>query len=268
MDLFIVHTTEGDRQEVLNMVDLATQFQVCVPIPNKRPETVARAFEAGWATWAGVPESVVCDNGGEFYAEFQLLGRTGRPYGIYSGGGAVAERSLREERRRVEDDFTTEHEVKTADQIATACVMIGWAKNARIGDSGFSPAQLVLGRGMRLPWGLLSERTRSQLASQDAADQQPSMLTRMAMLASARQALERVDSCKRVRRALLARSRDTPPSAELRLGDAVFFFRDGRRKNGRKRGPAYLIRSWHGPAVVIGTEPSAIYVSYEGKSTK
>ena len=81
------------------------------------------------------------------------------------------------------------------------------------------------------------------------------------MLSSARHALERVDSCKRVRRALLARSRATPPSTELKLGDAVFCFRDGRRKNGRKR-------SWHGPAVVIGTEPSAIYVSYEGKSTK
>ena len=52
------------------------------------------------------------------------------------------------------------------------------------------------------------------------------------------------------------------------MGDVVFFFRDGRRKNDRERGPSHLIRSWHGPVVVVGTEPSAIYLSYEGKATK
>eukprot|EP00959_Pyramimonas_sp_CCMP1952_P403094 8445912-Pyramimonas_sp.AAC.1 len=59
-----------------------------------------------------------------------------------------------------------------------------------------------------------------------------------------------------------------PPSANVKLGDVVYFYREGKRKNRRKRGPSLIFKALHGPAVVIGVEPAAIYVSYEGLSTK
>ena len=36
--------------------------------------------------------------------------------------------------------------------------MVNWAKNARIKSSGYSPTQLVIGRGYKLPWSLLDEK--------------------------------------------------------------------------------------------------------------
>ena len=81
-------------------------------------------------------------------------------------------------------------------------------------------------------------------------------------------ALEKLGASKGLRRALLARSRRMPPSTGVKLGDAVYFYREGRRKNRRRKGPSLPFRAWNGPAVVIGAEPSAIYVSYEGLSTK
>lgn len=66
LDLFVVHTTSGGAQEMLNITDVATSFQVVVPVTSKRPAEIAHLFETGWCSWAGVPESVMCDNGGEF----------------------------------------------------------------------------------------------------------------------------------------------------------------------------------------------------------
>ena len=84
-------------------------------------------------------------------------------------------------------------------------------------------------------------------------------MTKRLQVYGARVALEKLDTSKRLRRASLARSRRTPPSANVKLGDAVYSFREGRRKNRRRRGPALLFRARHGPAVVIGAEPSAFY---------
>ena len=68
---------------------------------------------------------------------------------------------------------TTETEIETELEVTAAAVMITWAKNQRINESGFSPAQLVLGRSQQLPRGLLSERGRSQLAVHDSGDNGP-----------------------------------------------------------------------------------------------
>ena len=104
-----------------------------------------------------MPESVVCDNGGEFYAECHSFLQGLGVRMVYTAVEAPWQNGACErnggEWKMMWKAVTTEHEVKTPDQIAAACVMIGWAKNARVGDSGFSPAQLVLGRGMCLPWG-------------------------------------------------------------------------------------------------------------------
>eukprot|EP00959_Pyramimonas_sp_CCMP1952_P161609 3379354-Pyramimonas_sp.AAC.1 len=52
-----------------------------------------------------------------------------------------------------------------------------------------------------------------------------------------------------------------PPSTNVKLGDVVYFDREGKRKNRRKMGPSLIFKAWHGLAVVIGVEPAAIYVS-------
>lgn len=50
LDLFVAHTTSRRAQDMLNMIDAATGFQVVVPVKSKQPSEIARAFETG-----GVP---------------------------------------------------------------------------------------------------------------------------------------------------------------------------------------------------------------------
>eukprot|EP00959_Pyramimonas_sp_CCMP1952_P206857 4326739-Pyramimonas_sp.AAC.1 len=69
IDLFTVHTNSGVALEMLNIVDAKTGFQVVAPIKSKHPGIVAQALELVWFSWAGAPNSLVCDNGGEFYKE-------------------------------------------------------------------------------------------------------------------------------------------------------------------------------------------------------
>eukprot|EP00959_Pyramimonas_sp_CCMP1952_P045346 947157-Pyramimonas_sp.AAC.1 len=63
---------------------------------------------------------------------------------------------------------TAETQIETELEATAAAVMITWAKNKRINESGFPPAQLVLGMPQQLPRGLPGDRGRSQLAVRDA----------------------------------------------------------------------------------------------------
>eukprot|EP00959_Pyramimonas_sp_CCMP1952_P101967 2132460-Pyramimonas_sp.AAC.1 len=114
---------------------------------------------------------------------------------------------------------TTEKDIETDLEVTAAAAMITWAKNQRINESGFSPAQLVLGRSQTLPRGLLSERGHSQIAAHEAVDNDPYMKKRLQVYSAAKVALEKLDTSKRLRRAWVARSRQMPPSTNVKPGD-------------------------------------------------
>ena len=177
IDLFTVHTNSGVALEMLNIVDIKTGFQVVAPIKSKHPGIVAQALELVWFSWAGVPNSLVCDNGGEFYKEvFRLLEGCGVQV-WFTAVEAPWQNGMCEraggEWKVLWKASTTEADIETELEVTAAAVMITWAKNQRINESGFSPAQLVLGRSQTLPWSLLSERGRSQIAAHDAVDNDP-----------------------------------------------------------------------------------------------
>eukprot|EP00971_Amphidinium_carterae_P162139 3214059-Amphidinium_carterae.2 len=52
------------------MVDHATQYQQCVPLPAKHPRLVYEAMVRHWITAYGKPASIHADQGGEFYSQF------------------------------------------------------------------------------------------------------------------------------------------------------------------------------------------------------
>ena len=70
IDLFSLPDYKGNRWTYLNVVDHATRFQVCWPIPSKHPAVVRDALERIWLCWAGPPKAVTVDQGGEFGREF------------------------------------------------------------------------------------------------------------------------------------------------------------------------------------------------------
>ena len=107
-------------------------------------------------------------------------------------------------------------------QIRQACIMTNWAKNSRINASGFSPSQWVLGKGMRMPWSLLTGAGR--LAELSKAETNPAFSQRLGILTAAKRAFEVLDTSARLRRAWLSRSRVTPSSMSLPADTLVYIY--------------------------------------------
>lgn len=61
LDILFVDTKESAGHPMLNMVDMASSYQVVVPLENRKSQTVAKAFHAHWISWAGVPGRLVLD---------------------------------------------------------------------------------------------------------------------------------------------------------------------------------------------------------------
>ena len=55
----------------MNVLGLATAFNlVHVLKPDLSSQDVAQVFNDGWIRWAGLPEKIVVDRGGEFQGQF------------------------------------------------------------------------------------------------------------------------------------------------------------------------------------------------------
>ena len=59
----------SDHRYVVTMIDRATRWFECIPVPDITAETVASAFLSGWVARFGVPLNVVTDQGRQFESE-------------------------------------------------------------------------------------------------------------------------------------------------------------------------------------------------------
>ena len=53
VDLFVLADSDEQVFEFLNIVDLATRFNICFPLPSKRPDDVLAVHEMVLTNWAG-----------------------------------------------------------------------------------------------------------------------------------------------------------------------------------------------------------------------
>ena len=152
----------GENGLFLNMLDMASHYQVVFPVADKNPLTVFYGFLLGWYLTLGVPECLGFDLGGEFESSFselaeqigcRLLPATSvsptQNAPCEGAGGAWKYRA-----RRLVDQIS----IKWNDSSTKLwlCAVLNWSTNTAIGDSGHSPSQWMLGRSLRLPFQLLS----------------------------------------------------------------------------------------------------------------
>ena len=64
VDLFVLADSNEQECEFLNTVDLATRFNICFPLPSKRPDDVLSVLEMVWINWTGPMSRVISDMGG------------------------------------------------------------------------------------------------------------------------------------------------------------------------------------------------------------
>ena len=70
IDLFVLADYEGNQLSFINILDLASTFDVVAMIPSKHPKIVWDHFFKHWITPFGVHRRLIYDQGGEFEREF------------------------------------------------------------------------------------------------------------------------------------------------------------------------------------------------------
>ena len=163
IDLFVLADYEG-----INILDLASTFGVVALIPSKHPKMVWDPCFKHWITSFGVLRRLIYDQGGEFEREF---GQEVEDFGceltptaaITPQQNAVCERHegfWKTHARRLIDEFGVKFVAEQMHRVTWLTTAVTWAWNSAIDDSGYSPAQWVLGRGLRLPYTLLDQTGR------------------------------------------------------------------------------------------------------------
>eukprot|EP00959_Pyramimonas_sp_CCMP1952_P041446 866836-Pyramimonas_sp.AAC.1 len=153
-------------------------------------------------SWAGPPQASIADLGGEFEREFrsELEGMGAELIAAAALGptqNIVCERRGGEWKYIAEaiiDEYQMDFTVPGA--VERLCNVLNWAKNSKVGPTGYSPAQWVLGRGCRLPCSILSNRAR--LSPHRRARDEQTLQQRMGTPAAAQRAAQAVEHDRRL----------------------------------------------------------------------
>ena len=79
VDLFALADSNEQVFEFLNIVDLATRFNLCFPVPSTRSDDALSVLEMAWINWAGPMSHLISDMRHEFEGE---LGEFMEQHGI------------------------------------------------------------------------------------------------------------------------------------------------------------------------------------------
>ena len=249
--------------EFLNIVDLATRFNICFPMPSKMPDDVLSAHEMVWINWAGPMNHLTSDMGGEFEGELcdfmgahvvrQYFTASEAPWqnGLVERNGGIWKAAA----RKAIKDIGARGFV----EMRRLASMVNWAKKARLNSSGYSSAQWVIGRGYKLPASLLDEKQSGELASLELPDHSLEFGRRMSWLWAARRAFETMNTSHRLRRALLVGVRASAHTQGIVNGELVYVWRKVK-KNRTDARTALVTHRWYVPAIVVGKEKNNVFV--------
>ena len=251
----------------LNILDLATTFQVCAVLDqshrNPTSAEILNAFTTHWASWAGMPEKgVVVDQTRYFMGEFaKLLEEHGCEVNIAAKAspwhiGAVERHggTWKSIWRRV----AWSQQISGVQQVRVATAEVNKAKNALSRRSGFSPEQWVLGRSVRVRANLLDDGEVARIGAQAAALTPGARFYKQLQLrTAAREACVRTANSDVLRRAELRKVR--PSRGPFPVGSFVFYYDTSGAD--AKHGP----HCWRGIARVLGHDGShTVWLSHRG----
>ena len=273
IDTFELADAKGVSRVFLNMIDMASKYQIVVMTVSRKPTVIWQAMLDSWLLTLGVPNVVMADMGGEFEREvkeeLECMGSrivSSAPYNPTQN--AICERhgqTWKAHARALISEFFIEF--GNADQIRWLTAAINYAVNSAVGPSGYSSSQWVLGRGIKIPYQLLSQHSNLRLHQRMLDDKDPSFRERIGLLGAARRSVAALEANHKISEAFLAKSRAAatlPAAATYQVGDQVYYWR-GLGKHKVKK---HWAQRWHGPAVVIGHEQNNLWLAHRNLTIK
>ena len=258
-DIIWIDTADARNKPALNVVDLASTYQVVIPLPGIKSEDVSQAFASGWIQWAGVPKQLLVDLDSAFKDRFLTLmdekciilraaaGQAHWQNGVCERHGGAWKAVWA---KFVEETLVLEEE------IFEACAAVSDAKNQLRNKSGFSPRQWVFGSNGRQVGDLFDGTEDVAAIPLETADSRfaRSQVLRM----GARAAFLQCQTREALDRAVNHKPRVAAKPFEV--GDLAYIYREYRQGKGKKPSA-----TWTGPAVVIGKEGSNYWLARGGR---
>ena len=243
IDLMEVRDAQGEKYQVLNMVDIGTTFQLVAVVKKGAGQCSSaeclRILSERWFSWAGLPEQITCDRGLHNRGTLQKymdehgvrvvhaplespesIGRTERH------GGLV---------KALYRKVSAEVHPTGKEQVEQVLIEVTRVKNSTSRIGGFSPAQWVLGRDSRTAPSQFSQEWADLGAIEAQADPDSIFALQHQARVEARKAFVHLDCSRRVQKALLRNAQPIP--RDYAVGDLVCFRRDNQI-GGTKWSPA------------------------------
>lgn len=105
-DVIWLDTLETTGLPALNVVDVASTYQVVLPLENTTAQHVGDAFVKGWVNWAGAPKHLIVDLDSAFKGDFPAdPERQVRDSPVCSWSSTLAKWDRRKARRCMERDL-------------------------------------------------------------------------------------------------------------------------------------------------------------------
>ena len=248
IDLASWKNSKGKEFSFVRFIDEGTMFHLGAEC-SQGVEGVMDVFENIWANWAGYPQEVYVDPGGEFVSDAWAVRMQEAGIKVNMSASDSDWQLGRAEIhgstvKRMLSRMDLEEDIDSSVAFQKALRQAFHAKNTLSRVDGYTPQQSVLGISSKLPGSILSDGNASthSLADSPTTEGQR-FLDHLKVRERARKAFIQVDNCSSFRRALLRRTR--PSRDDWEVGDFALYWRrrggNMRREHGR----------WHGPAQII-----------------
>ena len=280
-DLYDLRDIKGQKINMLNMVDHATQYQLAVPVPGKHRRVVFEAFCRFWMTAFEKPHSIHADQGGEFHADFQEEMQALGISVVHSARFAPYQNAQAERRggvykyiaqaaainAGVRFALVFDNQERLSSDTWTFLQACAHSAHSMIRPHGYSPAQLAFARSLQMPYELLSPYAQYAMASR--VDNDPDFARKFSYLRAARSAAPTCQHDQRLVAAIAARPRgdrtQQPVALAAKPGDQIFFWISPSPRYRTKR---WWVHRWVGPAVLLGYESDSAWVSWKRQLLK
>ena len=216
VDIIFIDTLENKNHLALNMVDVASSYQVVVPLESSHANVVAETFYKFWVSWAGTPVKLVLDLDTGFQDSFWEL-TSGDGIGMRCAAGQAHWQNGIAERyggawKSVWDKLCMDYKVMD-NEMWEATAAVNEPRNTLRNKSGFSPRQWVFGSNGRLVPDPEDE-SDLQLSALSHTTSDEKMARKQNLLVGARMAFFHYHSTDALQKALHHRARVFPPDIQ------------------------------------------------------
>lgn len=231
---------------------MVSTYQVAQTMEAKSADEVVKFLQTSWIPILGAPRVVVADCGPECTSDKMQPCMDTHDIVLYHipvespWANGLAERaggSLKVIVGKLAKDFRCQGRMEVQAALAAAVD----AGDQDIGQSGYSPAQFVLGKQPRALAEVIPNDLRLRLASHSLIENSPSLPRQMAMTENARVAMIRLKYSASLRKAEFARARRAASWTTYQLGDIVYFYRVQKMAGRGTKRKRLILNQWQDP---------------------